>query len=72
MQNFTKKLNFVRLKIMCLVASYKKNYEKKNLFASLKSLKKGVASISQRCGSVDLNSHPSVTDPQHPIFLGTA
>ncbi len=59
------------MKIMCLWASYEKNYEKKNIFfASIKSLKKGVGSgsISQRYGSgdpdPDLDPHQYVTDPQ--------
>ncbi len=63
---------------MCLWASYKK---KKNLFASLKSVKKGVGSgvgsgseagsgagsvsISQRSGSGDPDPHQNITDPQY-------
>jgi hypothetical protein len=47
-----------------------KLYErKKNFFASLKSMKKGVGSgsISQRYGSgdPDPDAHQNVTDPQH-------
>jgi hypothetical protein len=34
-------------------------------FASLKSLKKGVGSISQSYGSPDPDPHQNVTDPQH-------
>jgi hypothetical protein len=38
-----KKLNFVRVKIMCLQARYKKQiWEENDFFASLTSLKKGV------------------------------
>ncbi len=57
---------FIKLKIMCLWVSYKKNMKKKKiLFASLKSLKKGVRSgvgsgsrsISQRYGSADPDPH---------------
>ncbi len=61
--------------MMCLWASYKK----KKIFASLKSMKKGVGSgvgaesgagsISQRYRSGDpdqnLDSHQNVMDPQH-------
>jgi hypothetical protein len=53
---------------MCLGVSYKKN-----LFASLKSLKKGVGSgvrsgsgfVNQGYGSADPDPHQNVTDPQH-------
>jgi hypothetical protein len=53
------KVKFLRQKIMCLRVSYKKKYEKKKLFASLKSLKKrvgskvrsGAGSMSKRYGS---------------------
>jgi hypothetical protein len=38
---------------MYLRVSYKKKYEKITFFASFKSLKKGVGSISQRYGSGD-------------------
>ncbi len=57
--------------MMCLSASYKKkNKEKKYLFASLKSIKKGVesgvgsGSINQNYGSgdPDPNPHQNVTD----------
>jgi hypothetical protein len=43
------------------------SYKKKNLFASLKSLKKGVGSgfISQKYGSGDPDPHQHVTDPQN-------
>jgi hypothetical protein len=61
-------LIFLRLKMMCLWASYKKKfkkYEKKFFLASLKLMKKGVGSgvgsgsrsISQRYGSGDLDPH---------------
>jgi hypothetical protein len=56
---------------MCLLVSYKKKYVKQ-LFASLKSLKKGVGSgsgsFSQRYGSVDPDPHQNVTDLASPIF----
>jgi hypothetical protein len=41
---FIKKTRFLRMKIMCLWASYKKKIEKKEFFPSLKSLKKEVVS----------------------------
>jgi hypothetical protein len=45
----------------------KENNVKKIIFASLKSLKKGVRSISLRYGSGDPvpDPHQNVTDPQH-------
>jgi hypothetical protein len=52
-------------------SSYKKKYEEKFLFASLKTMKKGVGSgagsgfISQRYGSGDPDPHQNVTDLQH-------
>jgi hypothetical protein len=49
---------------MCLWAGYKKKNEN-IFFASLKSMKKGVGSISQRYGSGDPDPHQNVTDPQH-------
>jgi hypothetical protein len=64
--------------MMCLWASYKKQYEeKKFVFVSLKSLKKGVrtgvgsgsGSISQRYGSGDPDPHQNVTDPQHCFIV---
>jgi hypothetical protein len=39
--------------MVCLQVSYKKKYEEKIFFASFKSRKKGVGSISQRYGSAD-------------------
>jgi hypothetical protein len=58
---------------MCLRVSYKKHMIEKNLFASLKSLKKvvgfGVRSgsgfVSQSYGSADPDLHQNATDPQH-------
>jgi hypothetical protein len=47
---------------MCLLVSYKK---KIIFFASLKSLKKEVGSISQSHGTGDPDPHQNVTDPQH-------
>jgi hypothetical protein len=70
------KIKIFRLKMMWLLASYKKKkYEKKNIyFASLKSVQKevGSVSISQRYGSgdPDPDPHQNVTDPQHWIKLG--
>jgi hypothetical protein len=50
---------------MCLRVSYKKH--EKIFWASFKSLKKGVGSISQRYESADpnLDPHQNVTDLQH-------
>ncbi len=46
--------------------------KKKFVWASLKSLKKGVGSgawsISKRYGSADPDPHQNVTDPQHCLF----
>jgi hypothetical protein len=56
---------------MCLRVSY----EKKNSFASSKSLNKGVesgvgsGSTNPRCGSDDPDPHQNVTDLQHWTFL---
>ncbi len=80
------KLNFNTLhfsmKIVCLRVSYKKKiwkkWRKNFLFASLKSLKKGVGSgvgsgsgsgsVSQKCWSADPDLHQNVTDPRHCIW----
>jgi hypothetical protein len=53
--------------IMYLRVRYKRNMKKKIFFASLKSLKKGIGSISQRYGSrdPDPDPHQNVTNPQH-------
>ncbi len=58
------KIKFLRLKIMCLHVTYKKKYAKIFL-CILKSLKKGVGSISQMYGSAGPDKHQNVTDPQH-------
>jgi hypothetical protein len=46
---------------------YKKKYEAKYFFASLKAMKKevGSGSISERYGSGDPDPHKNVTDPLH-------
>ncbi len=67
-QNFSKEIKFLILKIMCLRASFKKNFL--FFFASFKSLKKvgsgvGSGSVFQRCGSADMDPHQNATDPQH-------
>ncbi len=64
------RIDFLRLKVMCLWVSYKKKIWKKNIifFASLKSLKRGVesGSISQRCGS---GSAPKCSGSPGPMNL---
>jgi hypothetical protein len=67
---------FLRLKMMCLWVSYKKKNVKR-IFASLKTLKKGVGSgvgsvsgsISQRCGSADPDPHPKKSVTDSPTLL---
>ncbi len=63
---FKQKINFFRLKTMCLLASYKKKYEEHFFFSSLKSMKKGVGS-GVRSGSRSSygsgDPHQNVTDP---------
>jgi hypothetical protein len=47
------KIKFLRLKIMCLWVSYKKEIWKKRTFPSLKSLKKGGGSgVGSGSGSI--------------------
>ncbi len=61
--------------MMCLWASYKKQYEeKKFVFVSLKKgvrtgVGSGSGSISQRYGSGDPDPHQNVTDPQHCFIV---
>jgi hypothetical protein len=71
---FYQKIKFLRLKIMCLTVSLKK--EKKIFLAFLKLLKKGAGSgagsINQRYRSADPDPHQNVTDPQHSFLAGSA
>ncbi len=72
-QTFSKKWKFLRLKIICLRVSYKKQIWKNFFFlASLKSLKKGVGSesgpFSQRYTCADPDPHQNVSDPQHRLY----
>jgi hypothetical protein len=54
---------------VCQWVSNKKNIGRcNNFFASLKSLKKLVESISQRYGSGDPDPHKNVTDPRHCLI----
>ncbi len=68
-ENFSKNLNFLDWKWWQVI---RKKYGKNFFFASLKSLKKEVGSISQIYGSwvLDPDPHQNVTDPQHWKQLG--
>jgi hypothetical protein len=50
---------------MYLRVRYKRNMKKKIFVASLKSLKKGIGSISQKYRSRDPDPHQNFMDPQH-------